>query len=62
LGERAADELSDILLYLLRLADVLNIDLDRVAVRKLAEAEVRYPVTEVRGVAPGPRGVDRSDG
>jgi dCTP diphosphatase len=62
LGGRAADELSDILLYLLRLADVLDIDLGRVAEEKLAAAGVRYPAAEVRGVAPGPRGVDRSNG
>ena len=57
LGGRAADEMSDILLYLIRLADVLSIDLGRVAALKLAAAHTRYPAAEVRGVAPAPRGV-----
>ncbi len=53
LGDRVAEELADVLLYLVRLADVLQIDLAAAASRKLAAASVRFPRDEVRGVAPG---------
>ncbi len=43
LRTRAAEEMSDVLLYLVLLADVLDVDLAAAAVRKLAEAERRYP-------------------
>jgi dCTP diphosphatase len=53
-GDRAADvedELADILIYLLRLADVLDIDLLTAAGSKLVRNERRYPAPEVRGRA-----------
>ena len=40
---RVADELADVLLYLVRLADVLDIDLAVSAHRKLARSAVKYP-------------------
>ena len=44
-----AEELADVLIYLVRLADVLGIDLlDAAAVKVAANAE-RYPADEVRG-------------
>ena len=49
-GQRAiADELADVLIYLVRLADVLDIDLLGEATRKLSENDARYPPDEVRG-------------
>jgi NTP pyrophosphatase (non-canonical NTP hydrolase) len=42
-------ELADVLLYLVRLADVLEIDLAQAARRKLAINAGRYPVDKARG-------------
>lgn len=44
-------ELADILLYLVRIADKLDVDLALAAERKLAENERRYPADKVRGSA-----------
>lgn len=53
-GERADDvhdELADVTIYLLRLADVLDVDLVEAAQAKLARSEHRYPADLVRGRA-----------
>jgi NTP pyrophosphatase (non-canonical NTP hydrolase) len=47
LRTRAGEEMSDVLLYLVLLADVLGIDLADAARRKLAAAHERYPAAEV---------------
>lgn len=47
----AADEIVDVLQYLVRLADLLDIDLDAATWRKLADNARRYAATEVRGSA-----------
>lgn len=47
----AADEIADVLLYLVRLADKLGIDPIVEAERKLGENERRYPVDKARGSA-----------
>ncbi|PTD97080.1 nucleotide pyrophosphohydrolase [Pseudothauera lacus] len=44
-------ELADVLLYLVRLADVLEVDLAAAARRKLALNAERYPVEAARGRA-----------
>lgn len=49
LRRRFGEEMSDVLLYLVLLADVLDIDLDAAAVAKLADAHRRYPADQVRG-------------
>lgn len=49
--EAVALELADILLYLIRCAERLDIDLVAAAYRKLALNERRYPVDRVRGDA-----------
>lgn len=46
-----ADELADVLIYLVRLADVIGIDLAAETDRKLIANERRYPADEVRGSA-----------
>ncbi len=46
-----AHEMADILIYLLRLADVLDIDLLAVAEEKLRINMDKYPVERVRGSA-----------
>jgi NTP pyrophosphatase (non-canonical NTP hydrolase) len=45
----AEEEIADILIYILRLADVLDIDLERVVEAKLSLNETRYPVETSRG-------------
>lgn len=45
------DELADVLIYLVRLADVLGVDLLDVAGRKVAENAERYPAEGARGSA-----------
>src|SRR4051812_21776340 len=52
LRERLGGELADVLLYLLRLADVAGLDLGAEAVKKLTKNESRFPADEHRGVAP----------
>ena len=47
----AADEIADVLLYLVRIADKLGIDPVAEAKRKLAENEQRYPADKARGSA-----------
>jgi len=52
LHQRSAEELADVLLYLIRLADVLGIDPVSAANRKLDVAEERFPVDQYLGQAP----------
>lgn len=52
LGRRSSEELADILIYLIGLADVLHIDLVDAATRKLDAARLRFPVDQHRGIAP----------
>ena len=46
-----AEELADVLLYLVRLSDKLDIDLLEASLHKLKENELKYPVNKVRGSA-----------
>jgi NTP pyrophosphatase (non-canonical NTP hydrolase) len=52
LRHRLGDELADVLLHLVRPADVAGVDLADAALGKLARNEERFPVDAVRGVAP----------
>lgn len=52
LASRVAEEISDVLLYLVRLADVLDVDLTAAANSKLTSAARRFPPEDVTGVAP----------
>ena len=49
--DAVSDELADILLYLVRLADKLDVDLLQAALRKLEKNAVKYPAEKVRGRA-----------
>lgn len=49
--DAVALEMADILIYLIRLAERLDIDLLDAAVRKMAINEARYPAGKVRGDA-----------
>lgn len=48
---KVADELADVLVYLVRIADRLDIDLLAATARKLADNEAKYPAARVRGSA-----------
>ena len=49
LAEPLRDELADVLLYLVRLASVLGVDLDEAARQKLAKNAQRYPIATAYG-------------
>jgi NTP pyrophosphatase (non-canonical NTP hydrolase) len=51
LSARVCAELGDVMIYLVRLADVLGLDLVHVALEKLANSAERYPVETARGSA-----------
>ncbi|WP_307857969.1 nucleotide pyrophosphohydrolase [Actinoplanes auranticolor] len=51
LGPRVRAEIGDVTIYLVRLADVLGIDLVAAALDKLADSARRYPVEQARGSA-----------
>ncbi|WIM94342.1 nucleotide pyrophosphohydrolase [Actinoplanes oblitus] len=51
LGPRVRAEIGDVTIYLVRLADVLGIDLVQAATEKLAESATRYTVEAARGRA-----------
>src|SRR5437016_5126816 len=46
---RVREELADVLFYLVRLADKLNIDLSAAAVEKLSINATKYPIDKSRG-------------
>jgi NTP pyrophosphatase (non-canonical NTP hydrolase) len=46
---RIRSEVADVVIYLVRLADVLGVDLIEAALAKLAESELRYDVASYRG-------------
>jgi NTP pyrophosphatase (non-canonical NTP hydrolase) len=47
--QHVQEEMADVLLYLCRLADVLNIDLQEAALAKLKRNAEKYPADQVRG-------------
>lgn len=49
--KQVEDELADVLLYLVCLADKLGVDLAGAAMAKIARNEIRYPSDKVRGSA-----------
>jgi len=52
LHRRSSEEIADVLLYLLRLADVLGINPIDAANSKLNAVEIRFPADAFRGRAP----------
>jgi dCTP diphosphatase len=52
LNARMGEELSDVLIYLVRLADVCGVDLPDAVDSKLAAAARRFPSEKVSGAAP----------
>ena len=49
--EKIRDELADVLIYLIELADVLEVDLAAAAREKIAKNALKYPVAKARGNA-----------
>ncbi|KAH7307574.1 hypothetical protein KP509_22G066100 [Ceratopteris richardii] len=49
--EHLGEELADVLLYLVRLADVCNVNLGEAALRKLKKNALKYPVEKYKGSA-----------
>ena len=47
--KRVAEELADVLFYLVRTAFVMGIDLNQAAIEKLAMNEQKYPTEKARG-------------
>lgn len=52
LRTRVGEELADVLLYLIRLADTLDVDLLAASGAKLNASRARFPVAEHHGQAP----------
>lgn len=48
---RAAEELADVLIYALSLADVLQLDVSTIITQKIAKNGQKYPVAACRGKA-----------
>lgn len=46
-----SEEIADVLLYLTRLSDKLDIDMEKVALDKLKQNAIKYPVEKSRGRA-----------
>lgn len=51
LKTRAGEELSDVILYSIRMADKLGIDLDSAIARKTKMNEAKYPIEKAKGIA-----------
>jgi NTP pyrophosphatase (non-canonical NTP hydrolase) len=49
---RAGEEIADVLVFLVRLADVLGIDLPHSVNTNVAATEARFPADRVQGTAP----------
>lgn len=58
--EKVEDEVADVFIYLLRLVDVLDIDLAAAVEAKVQKNELRYPVQAVKGRAVKYTEVNRS--
>lgn len=50
-GQAAADEMADVAIYLLRMADVIGIDLERAIDDKIEINAAKYPVATSKGNA-----------
>ena len=50
-AQAVSDELADVALYLIRLADVLGVDLNAAITSKLVSNAAKYPVEAARGVS-----------
>lgn len=51
LRQRLTDEIADVAIYLIRLADVTGVDLADAVARKLSRNEERFPAEQMKGKA-----------
>lgn len=51
LKEKTSEELADIILYLIRIADLLEINLNEAVSNKLVSNNIKYPAKRVKGSA-----------
>ena len=49
LKSRAEEELSDVLIYLIRFADLAGIDLEKSAIEKIEKNKKKYPIEKFKG-------------
>jgi len=49
--EKVEDEIADILVYLVRIVDILNIDINKAIVHKMKKNAEKYPVDKAHGNA-----------
>jgi NTP pyrophosphatase (non-canonical NTP hydrolase) len=49
LKSRAEEELSDVLIYLIRFADLAGIDLEKSAIEKIEKNKRKYPIEKFKG-------------
>ncbi|MBV7540195.1 nucleotide pyrophosphohydrolase [Acidovorax sp. sic0104] len=54
--ERVGDEIADVLLYLLQLADCTGVDVEDAVERKMRKNAEKYPAKHPEKAAPGPKG------
>ena len=50
LRKKTEDELADIFIYLVRFADLAEIDLEKIAWRKVQKNAEKYPVSKFKGI------------
>jgi NTP pyrophosphatase (non-canonical NTP hydrolase) len=50
-GERLEEEIADIAIYLIQLADVVGVDLEQAIVKKIEVNALKYPIATSRGKA-----------
>ena len=48
-AENVKDELADVLVYCLQMAEALELDVDDIIMRKMAKNEKKYPVEKAKG-------------
>lgn len=49
--EHVCEELADVVNYCIQMADVLNVDLEEIVLKKIALNQKKYPVEKARGSA-----------
>ncbi|CAK9139737.1 unnamed protein product [Ilex paraguariensis] len=60
--QHLGEELSDVLLYLIRLSDICGVDLSKAALRKLEINAIKYPVKLCKGSSKKHTQITTSDG
>lgn len=49
--EEVKEELADVILYSVQMADKLNLDIDKICKEKMDKNEKKYPIEKAKGVA-----------